>query len=977
MEGSAKDSASEPLAKTYDPRALEEKWYRHYLERESFEPDGDRAKEPFTLMMPPPNVTGVLHMGHLLNNTIQDILVRRARQEGQRVLWIPGTDHAGIATQTKVEKILTAEGSSRQSIGRDAFVQRASEWRDQHRDIILNQLRKLGVSPSWGHKKHTLDADYSRSVLHGFVELYRRGYIYRGRRMVHWCPVSQTALSDEEVLMKPQSGFFYYVRYRDLGSGELLTVATTRPETIMGDVALAVHPGDERYRSWIGRKVLSPLAGCLPHDEPERLFPPEIDPASGREETGEIRDRSSYAAKWVLPVIADEAVDPKFGTGVLKITPAHDATDFEIVQRYNGRNEGEKLPFRDIFNPDATLNANAGKEFEGLDRFTAREKLVQILEQGGSLEKKIPHEHHVGFSERADVPIEPRLSEQWFLRFPQGTVEAAKKVVRDDLIRFRPAHWKKTYLHWLEHIQDWCISRQLWWGHRIPVWYPKGADRNDLAKMHVSVDGPPDPENWEQDEDVLDTWFSSAFWCLGTLGWPDKEFDVYRDFYPTNELVTGPDIIFFWVARMILMGLEFRPKTERGGGQDGSKLPAEEAGERDILQKNIPFRNVYFTGIIRDAQGRKMSKSLGNSPEPLELIEKYGADGLRLGLISIAPQGQDILFNEDQIAQGKFFCNKLWNAFRLRQMHRNGNENTLSLEEIIRRIDVGRMGAAEHFILAQFLSLNRVTEVKVKGHDFQRALWEWISFFRHSYCDQYLELFKASEPDENCRASALAVQDFILRQLLLWFHAFIPFVTEEIWGLSHYGPDGVCLMNTPLPTAEELDRRLLEQHGEFLDLKRIDEVHSYFRYLETLRVLKTSCGQESMRNVCIYYRTDEETAAAIIEKFRSALMKMAGLQDCQRVSHDAYLSYSPSRTTGEVSFFLNVAARDVEAERQRIIDELAQAGKLAQLNLQKLQSSDFRTRAPQHIVAGAIESLELQLCKGMELCKLLRAHPQQ
>ena len=500
----------EPLPKAYQHKNIESKWYRRCLEQEAFGPDGDTAKMPFTVMMPPPNVTGVLHMGHLLNNTIQDILVRRARQEGKRVLWVPGTDHAGIATQTKVEKILAEKGISRQAIGREAFVRRAQEWRDQHRDIILNQLRELGVSPAWEHKVHTLDPDYSRSVLHGFVELHRRGYIYRGRRMIHWCPVSLTALSDEEVIMKPQSGFLYHVRYAIVETtGTFIEVATTRPETIMGDVALAVHPDDERYRALIGKQVRSPIFDSQ-----------------------------------VLPIIADGVVDPEFGTGVLKITPAHAATDFEIVQRYNDRNGGEKLPFVDIFNPDATLNAAAGKDFAGLDRFTAREKVAQFLAQRGLLVKKLPHEHHVGFSERANVPVEPRLSEQWFLRFPQETVEAAKKVVQDDRIRFRPAHWKKTYRHWLDNIRDWCISRQLWWGHRIPVWYPKGGDRNGLAKIHVSVDGPPDPENWEQEEDVLDTWFSSVFRLRPEFeahedhaGDPEEE-----DVRPRDELARGIEI---------------------------------------------------------------------------------------------------------------------------------------------------------------------------------------------------------------------------------------------------------------------------------------------------------------------------------------------------------------------------------------------------------------------------------------------------
>jgi valyl-tRNA synthetase len=901
-------TAMEALFKTYQHRDIESKWYRYGLAHGAFEPSEDVFLKPFAVMMPPPNVTGVLHMGHLLNNTIQDILIRRARQNGQRVLWIPGTDHAGIATQTRVEKMLAKEGTSRQAIGREAFVQKTREWRNSHGDRIFQQLQKLGISPAWGHKVHTLDPDYSRTVLHGFVELYQRGYIYRGKRMIHWCPVSLTALSDEEVIMKPQSGFLYHIRYAVVESPRaFIEVATTRPETIMGDVAIAVHPDDERHRSWIGRHVRSPIFDSQ-----------------------------------VLPIIADEAVDPTFGTGVLKITPAHDRVDFEIGQRHH-------MPFVDILNPDATLNGLAGKDFEGLDRFIAREKVVQFLEQRGLLAKKLPHEHNVGFSERADVPIEPRLSEQWFLRYPQ--VDRAKKVVQESLIRFRPEHWIKTYIHWLDHIQDWCISRQLWWGQRIPVWYPKGGDQNDLSKIHVSVDGPPDPENWEQEEDVLDTWFSSAFWCLGTLGWPDwKKFEQYKCFYPTHDLVTGPDILFFWVTRMIIMGLEL--------------LPQEKSDE-----DRIPFRNVYLTGIIRDAQGRKMSKSLGNSPEPLDLIEKYGADGLRLGLLSIAPRGQDVLFDETRIAQGRFFCNKLWNAARFRQMYDFHREDNASLEAIVGRMRTEHMEAAEHFILSRLLETNRSGEQALANYEFQMALRQWMAFFRNDYCDQYLEISKTTRPDEAHHRTVLAVQDFVLRQLLVSLHAWAPFITEELWHASGYGPNDILLMNVHRPTDEEL-MQPLQAHGIIIAHPLAQSMRDFFRYLNTLRSLKARCGRASERESRVYYKTSAEDKANIMEKFSHTLSQIAGLMYCRRVSEPLEL---PSETESEVTFFLDVAKiSDIGAERTRVGAELAQIEKLIQLNQQKLQNPDFTSRAPDKIVEGARELLATHLKKQAELQKLLQ-----
>ncbi|MDR1280522.1 MAG: valine--tRNA ligase, partial [Opitutaceae bacterium] len=651
------------ITKSYEPADVEKKWYAAWQQAKAFAaPDATAAgqkKETYTIVIPPPNVTGILHMGHVLNNTLQDALVRRARLEGKAACWIPGTDHAGIATQTMVEKHLRqSEGKTRRDIGRDAFLKRVWAWRDEKGDKILQQLRELGCSCDWDRTHFTMDPGYSRAVLTSFIKLFAAGHIYRGKRMVNWCPASLTALSDEEVEMRPTKGFIYRLRYElvvpppppaNLAEGASfpsealspdgstvthIVLETTRPETIAADVAVAVHPDDPRYRHLIGKKVWRPLGARVP-----------------------------------IPIIADAAVDPAFAAGALKVTPAHDKVDFEIGQRHH-------LPVIESIEADGTMNLHAGPELAGLERFAARKKAAEILRQRGALIEQKPYENNVGYSQRAGVPIEPRLTQQWWLRYPR--VEEAKQVVRDGLIKMHPERWTKIYLHWLDNIQDWCISRQLWWGHRIPVWYAKGVDRENLteadlrdpSKIHVSLDGPPDPENWIQEEDVLDTWASSWLWPFATQGWPDADAMKsagFDRFYPTTTLATGADIIFFWVARMIMAGLEFaRPGA-----------PVEE---------RLPFRHVYFNGIVRDKQGRKMSKTLGNSPDPLDLIARYGADGLRFGLLQIAPLGQDVKFDEDRIEAGKNFCNKLWNACRFRQMSGGMSDNT-TLAAILARLD--------------------------------------------------------------------------------------------------------------------------------------------------------------------------------------------------------------------------------------------------------------------------------------------------
>jgi valyl-tRNA synthetase len=553
------------------------------MENRDFVANPNSSKPPFSIVMPPPNITGVLTLGHVLNNSIQDILARRARMQGCEVLWLPGVDHAGIGTQTAVEKHLRrTENKTRHDLGREEFLRRVLEWQDKHGGIIIEQLKRLGCSCDWSRERYTLDDAYVAAVQRVFVDLYRKGLIYRGRRMINWDPAAQTAVSDEEVISKPQKGNLYFVRYQIVEEpGRFLEVATTRPETIMADTAMAFHPDDKRYADLLGKHAWRPLA----------------------------REK--------IPIIADEAIDPEFGTGVLKVTPAHDALDFEIGQRHH-------LPIVDVLHPDGRINCPAVRELDGLDRFEAREKAAELLQAMGALAKMEAYENNVGFSDRSDVPIEPRISEQWFLRYPK--TKEALAVVRDHLIRFFPPHWEKVYAQWLENIRDWCVSRQVWWGHRIPAWYRKAQTPDSKSQngeeIYVGINPPADAENWTQDSDTLDTWFSSWLWAYETM---DEE--TRKKFYPTSALVTAPDIIFFWVARMIIAGLEFKP------------------GKSDRVEDNIAFRDVYFTGLIRDKLGRKMSKSLGNSPDPLELIDKYGADGLRFGLMRIAPRGQDIRFD--------------------------------------------------------------------------------------------------------------------------------------------------------------------------------------------------------------------------------------------------------------------------------------------------------------------------------------------
>jgi valyl-tRNA synthetase len=900
------------IPKSYEPQGVEQQWYDRWVAAGCFKGKVDHSRESFAVMIPPPNVTGVLHMGHLLNNTLQDIMVRRARQEGKSALWLPGTDHAGIATQSRVEKELRQkEGKTRHDLGREKFIQVASDWRDKHGGIILGQLRKLGASCDWDRTVHTLDAGYSQAVLQTFVTLYERGYVYRGKRMVNWCPVSQTGLSDEEVIMKPSKGSLYRMRYEVAElPGTFLEISTTRPETIPGDAAVAVHPEDERYKHLIGKHVWRP-------------FP-----------------------RAQIPIVGDTAVEKEFGTGVLKVTPAHDRTDFDIGKRHN-------LPVIDVMNPDGTMNADAGP-LAGVERFKARAMAEKLLEELGALVKTEPYENTVGYSERADVPIEPRLSEQWFIRYPK--IDEAKRAVTSGIIKFHPERWTKTYLHWLENIQDWCVSRQLWWGHRIPVWYRKGADRNDPKNLHVSLTAPADAGEWEQDPDVLDTWASSWLWCLATIGWrkPGETTEELKHWYPTGALATGPDIIFLWVARMIIAGLELHG-------------PEKKTLTDDEIRQRIPFKRVYFNGIIRDKLGRKMSKSLGNSPEPLDLIAKFGADGLRFGLLSIAPKGQDILFDEDRVGQGRNFCNKLWNAARFRQMSGPMADNS-TLAAVVSRIKASQLDDDDFAILQGLAELTDSTTKNLDEHEFTAYAQGLYSFFWGDFCDWYVEASKARLKDPTLVDNCLAVQDLVLRQFLLLLHPVAPFISEELWHLLGYGPEKDFIQNHHTGSGGDL-LRVLRENGIKLSAAKVADVALLREFVASVRGLKSQANQATRRDSVITIVAKDASAKSLLQSNRDKLSSMAGLAEIT-FADDAGDRTGSLTSLGTVLLELSGTV-DVAAEKVRLAKELAKLEQAVAAGEAKLTNEAFVSKAPPKILEGARKQLDDAKAKRDEIARML------
>ena len=769
--------AMSELPKADEPQAVEKKWYATWLEHSCFHADESSEKEAYSIVIPPPNVTGILHLGHVLNNTIQDLLCRRARQQGKEVLWLPGTDHAGIATQAKVERELREkEGKTRRDLGREAFLERVWEWKDKHGGIIIQQLKRLGCSCDWDRERFTMDDDYSAEVGRVFAELFHEGLIYRGKRMVNWCPVSLTALSDEEVIMQPQKSKLYFMKYELVDSpGEYLEISTTRPETLMGDTAVAVNPKDERFSHLVGQKVRRPF--------------PEAE----------------------IEIIADDHVDVEFGTGALKITPAHDKADFEIGQRH-------ELEIIDVLHPDGTVNCPNCPDLDGLDRFVARKKAAEKLEELGLLIRVEEYDNNVGFSERAHVPIEPRISMQWFLKYP-CVQETADAVASGD-ITYRPARWAKTHANWMENIQDWCISRQLWWGHQIPVWYrqekvgelqaAESLDVSDLeaGDIFVGAEAPNDGGNWVRDEDVMDTWFSSWLWPFATMDEATRS-----KFYPTTDLVTGPDIIFFWVARMIMAGYRF--------------------------ENQLPFKNVFFTSIIRDLKGRKMSKSLGYSPDPIDLMDEYGADGLRFGLMRTAPVGTDVRFDEQLVAEGRNFANKLYNACRFRQM-----ANSSSMPCGIVEMPAGRLRPYHLDIAGKLDQLAVNLDKSYADYRFNDVGQQLYDFLWSEFCDKFLEAVKGDLRDTasaEARELTLAVFDAVMSRYLQLLHPYMPHITEELSIRMSYVAEGEFVMQKVYPA-----KPLLE--GEHIS-ERSSQAEAIYTAAGRMRNLKAEYNVATRKDV--------------------------------------------------------------------------------------------------------------------------------
>ena len=728
---------SKELAKTYDPKGLEERLYQKWLDNKYFHAEVNRDKKPFTIVMPPPNVTGQLHMGHALDETMQDILIRFKRMQGYEALWQPGTDHAAIATEVKVIEKLKEQGINKEDLGREEFLKHAWAWKEEYGGKIINQLKKLGASADWDRERFTMDEGCSKAVKEVFIRLYEKGYIYKGSRIINWCPVCQTSISDAEVEHEDQDGFFWHINYPIVGEeGRFVEIATTRPETLLGDTAVAVNPEDERYKDLIGKMLKLPLT-----------------------------DRE-------IPVIADEYVDKEFGTGCVKITPAHDPNDFEVGKRHN-------LEEINIMNDDATINDLGGK-YAGMDRYEARKAMVKDLEELGLLVKVVPHSHSVGTHDRCGTTVEPMIKPQWFVRMKEMG-EAAIKTLQDGNLTFVPERFDKIYMHWLENIRDWCISRLLWWGHRIPAYYCDNCGANVVARELPSVCPKCGCEHLTQDEDTLDTWFSSALWPFSTLGWPDNTEEL-NYFYPTDVLVTGYDIIFFWVIRMVFSGLEQTGKT--------------------------PFHHVLIHGLVRDSQGRKMSKSLGNGIDPLEVIDKYGADALRLTLMTGNAPGNDMRFYWERVEASRNFANKVWNASRFIMMN-------LEKAEVPQEIDLNALTGADKWILSKVNKLAEEVTENMDKYELGIAVQKVYDFIWEEFCDWYIEMVKPRlyNEEDTTKAAALWTLKTVLGNALKLLHPYMPFITEEIYCTLRPEEESIMIASWPERKAEwdfEADEEAVE-----------------------------------------------------------------------------------------------------------------------------------------------------------------------
>ena len=837
------------LDSKYNPQNIEDKWYKKWLDDECFKSSPNPDKEPFTIVIPPPNVTGVLHMGHMLNNSIQDILTRRARMKGKEACWVPGTDHASIATEAKVVAMLKEKGIDKDSLSRDEFLKHAWKWKEKYGGIILEQLKKLGASCDWSRTKFTMDKDLSQSVIKVFVDLYNKGHIYRGIRMVNWDPEGKTALADDEVIYKEVDSQLYYIKYKVNGENDTLTIATTRPETLLGDTAVCINPNDKRFKHLHGKKAIVPLVN--------------------RE----------------VPIILDSYVDMDFGTGCLKVTPSHDVNDYKLGQKH-------KLKSIDIFDDEGRVNKN-GKLYVGEDRFEARKKITKDLDKVGQLDKVENYKNKVGFSERTDAVVEPKISTQWFLSMKEVKKPALENVMNDN-IKFHPKKLKNMYRAWMENINDWCISRQLWWGHQIPAYYlPSGEfvvaeSRNEALNKAKKIDPSITNDMLKQDEDVLDTWFSSWLWPItvfdGINNPENKEINYY---YPTSDLVTAPEIIFFWVARMIISGYEYR-------------------GE-------MPFKNVYFTGIVRDKQRRKMSKSLGNSPDPIELMKKYGADGVRAGMLFSAPAGNDLLFDEKLCEQGRNFSNKLWNAFRLIQTLKisdKGMDQSLVIKWINSRYNEVMSEVDDHF------SKYRISD----------ALLSLYTFIWDDFCSWYLEIIKDKQINNTTYNETISVLEKILKTL----HPFMPFITEELWNQIDEKRDNY-LMNSSYPDSKKYDKNL---NGEF---KKVFEIVTGLRKLKSDNNIK----QIDVVQVFINNKTGFNYDA-----YKELIYKLSKTKDLEIIKNIP--SEYPSLISGKDT--ISLAIEKSEGSKEDTLKQIRYLEGFLKSVDKKLSNKSFVDNAPKNVV---------------------------
>ncbi|HZD60320.1 MAG TPA: valine--tRNA ligase, partial [Anaerolineae bacterium] len=857
----------ETLPKVYNPHEVEAKWYKYWEEKCYFHAKVEPGKKPFTIVIPPPNVTGSLHMGHALNNTLQDIVIRKHRMQGDSTLWLPGTDHAGIATQNVVERQLAQEGLTRQDIGREAFIQRTWEWKELYGSRIINQLKRLGASCDWSRERFTMDEGYTKAVRREFVQLYHEGLIYRGNYIVNWCPRCLTAIADIEVEHAEEEGNFYYVKYMIKDSSDYITVATTRPETILGDTAVAVHPEDGRYKELVGLTVIVPIAN--------------------RE----------------VPVIADDYVNPDFGTGALKVTPAHDPHDFEIGERHH-------LKSISIFTPEGKMNKEAGK-YEGMDRFDAREAIIKELQDKDLLIKIEPMKHSVGHCYRCDTIIEPYLSTQWFMRM-KPLAEPAIRIVEEGKIAFVPEQWKKTYYDWMYNIRDWCISRQLWWGHQIPAWYCKDCDEIIVTEEAPTHCTKCNSTNLEQDHDVFDTWFSSALWPFATLGWPEETDDL-KYFYPTSLLVTSHDIIFFWVARMVMQGLHFM-------------------GEK-------PFDDVYIHALVRDEFGRKMSKSRGNVIDPLDVIEEFGTDALRFTLSSMATPGRDIFLSRERIEGYRNFANKLWNASRFVMMNLEGYEKA--------EIADSDLETADRWILSRMNHTTMHVDEAIKVYNFAEASRLIYDFFWSDFADWYVELTKPRLYQKESLYTRQIAQNLlvnIMDHTLRLLHPFMPFITEEIWQKIHQVSGNSSVESIVIAPWPKVDASMIDAAAE-ADMGLIQSVTS------SIRSIKAVLGIALTKPVKVLLNTPDENKRDILERDSSYIYELAWVDNLIIGSNILKPEHSAVDVEQGIEIFMPLKGLvDIDEEIRRLERELAKTEADAEKSRRKLANPQFLAKAASAVV---------------------------